>query len=202
MRKQLTYIEPRRLGVVLGIIYGLLGLVCLPLSLIITAIGRKAGGSPTTFNSSVFVWLLPVGYAGAGLIAGIIIATIYNLIAKRLGGIEFELRDLPTAGHFPPQDSVVEEPLDSHTLIIGNWFGKAANNFVGVYTFYADGNVQCDASGPGGSHRVSGQWEVDGDSILAKWDNGDTDIIKLISPRQYRWTNAQSPDAGGTATRQ
>ena len=202
MRKQLTYIEPRRLGIVMGIMHGLLGLVCVPLSLMTAAIGHKSGGLLATLGSSVFVLLLPVLYAAAGFVGGILGAVIYNLIAKRIGGIEIELRDLPTAGHLPPQSDVTEQPLDIYTVLIGNWLGKAANNYVGVYTFYADGNAQCAVTGSGGATRISGHWEVEGDSILAKWDNGDTDTIKPTSAQQYCWTNAQTPGAGGIATRQ
>ena len=202
MRKQLIYVAPRRVGVVMGTIHGLLGLILLPFILLKRVFTSATGGSEKILTGSIFILFTPLGYAAFGFVCGILGAVIYNVIAKRIGGIEFDLRDLPPDGHLQPPLSAAEDSLDIQTLIIGNWLGKAANNFVGVYTFYADGNAQCEASNSSGSNRVSGHWEVEGDSIWVKWDNGDTDIIKLTNPKHYRWTNPQSPDAGGMATRQ
>lgn len=202
MRKQLTYIEPHRLGIVMGIIHGLIGAILLPVAIIKVIFDHKTDGLRASLGTWGFTLVLPVTYAIVGFVAGLVIAVIYNKIAKRLGGIEFELGDVSANGLFPPQSGLAEQPLDIHSMLIGNWLGKAANGYVGVYTYYADGNAQCEANGSGSSTKITGRWEVAGDSILAKWDNGDTDIIKLTSPKQYRWTNSQTPDPGGIATRQ
>jgi len=39
--------------------------------------------------------MIPVLYATIGFIGGIIVAAIYNLIARLTGGLEFTLDDIP-----------------------------------------------------------------------------------------------------------
>jgi hypothetical protein len=96
MKKQLTYITPLRTGIVLGILYGLLGLVIVPFFVL----GAVFGTHHATGGSALFGMLgllFPVLYAVAGFIGGIIAAAIYNLVAKWTGGLEFEVRDVPSA---------------------------------------------------------------------------------------------------------
>lgn len=196
--KQLTYIAPRRLGIISGIIHGLIGLILLPFLLLKIAFDQHAGGLPAIFGTAVFTLFLPVVYAAAGFVGGLIIANLYNLIAKRIGGLEFKMTDEAGPDRLLQSLAPLTKPLDLRGLIVGIWRGQVAGKFVGVYTFYADGNVQRDA---GRSDQSAGQWDVAGDSVLVKWDQGATDIIELTSPQQYRWTNAQLP-GGGIATRQ
>ena len=93
MKKQLTNISPLRAGIVLGVLYGLLGLVFVPFFLLVGIFGAKTGGTPAAFGSVFFAVLFPVFYAIAGFIGGIIAAAIYNLVAKWTGGIEFEVQE-------------------------------------------------------------------------------------------------------------
>lgn len=94
MKKQLTYITPLRAGIVLGVLYGLLGLVFVPFFLLMTVFASRAG-APAVFGGAFFAILFPVIYAIAGFIGGVICAAIYNLVAKWTGGLEFEVRDVP-----------------------------------------------------------------------------------------------------------
>ena len=97
MKKQLTYITPLRAGIVLGVLYGILSLLVVPFVLLAAVLGSKTGvPAPAVFGVGLAI-LLPVLYAAAGFIGGIIAAALYNLIAKWTGGFEFEVRDLPLA---------------------------------------------------------------------------------------------------------
>jgi len=95
MKKQLTHISPLRAGIVLGVLYGLLGLIFVPFFLLAAIFGSKSGGAPAAFGGVFFAILFPVLYAVAGFIGGIIAAAIYNLVASWTGGLEFEVRDVP-----------------------------------------------------------------------------------------------------------
>ena len=97
MKKQLTHISPLKAGIVLGVLYGLLGLIFVPIFLLWAVLGAKTGGAPAAFGGAFFAILFPVFYAIAGFIGGIIAAAVYNLVAKWTGGLEFEVRDVPPA---------------------------------------------------------------------------------------------------------
>ena len=96
MKKQLTNIAPLRAGIVLGIIYGFLGVLFVPIFLLMAVFGGKAG-APVVFGGAFLAILFPVMYSVAGFVGGIIAAAIYNLVAKWTGGLEFEVRDIPPA---------------------------------------------------------------------------------------------------------
>jgi hypothetical protein len=97
MKKQLTYIAPLRTGIVFGVIYGLLGLIFVPFFLLAALLGSKTGAPAFAIFGVGFAILLPVLYAVAGFIGGIICAALYDLVAKWTGGLEFEVRDLAPA---------------------------------------------------------------------------------------------------------
>jgi hypothetical protein len=97
MKKQLTYIAPLRAGIVLGVLYGILSLLFVPFILIAAALGSRTGVPAPTIFGLGFAILLPVLYAAAGFIGGVIAAALYNVIAKWTGGFEFEVRDLAPA---------------------------------------------------------------------------------------------------------
>jgi len=94
MKKRLTNVNPLKLGITLGVIYGVMALIIMvPIFLIVTlvgAAGAKTGNQalPAIF-SGVFVIFLPVIYAVLGFIGGVIAAFIYILVAKWTGGVEF-----------------------------------------------------------------------------------------------------------------
>jgi hypothetical protein len=97
MKKQLTYISPLRAGIVLEILYGLLGLILVPFLFLATIFGAKSGGAPAAVGGLVFAILIPVLYAVVGFIGGLISAAIYNLVAKWTGGLEFQVQEVPLA---------------------------------------------------------------------------------------------------------
>jgi membrane protease YdiL (CAAX protease family) len=94
MKKQLTYIAPLRAGIVLGILYGLLGLIMVPF-FVLGALFSIKNGPAGAVPFGLLGILFPAFYAVAGFIGGVIAAAIYNLIAKWTGGLEFEVRDVP-----------------------------------------------------------------------------------------------------------
>lgn len=95
MKKQLTHISPLRAGIVLAVLYGLLGLIFVAFSQLAAVFGSRSGGTPAVFGGAFFAILFPVLYAVGGFIGGIIAAAVYNLVAKWIGGLEFEVRDVP-----------------------------------------------------------------------------------------------------------
>jgi hypothetical protein len=93
MKKQLTYIAPLRAGVVLGTLYAIGSLLIVPIFLLVTLIGNKAGApNPAIFGFGLAI-ALPIIYAIGGFIGGMIAAAIYNLVAQWTGGFEFVLSD-------------------------------------------------------------------------------------------------------------
>ena len=94
MKKQLKHISPLKAGIVLGILYGLVGLIFAPFFLLAALFGNKTGAPPAVFGV-FFAIFIPVFYAVGGFIGGIIASAIYNLVAKWTGGLEFEVQDVP-----------------------------------------------------------------------------------------------------------
>ena len=96
MKKHLIRITPLRAGVVLAILYGILGLIVAvimaPIMFLASAFGGKAA-FPAAFGGIFTIIIMPVLYAVFGFIGGIISAALYNLVAKWTGGLEFELSD-------------------------------------------------------------------------------------------------------------
>ena len=88
MKKQLTHITPVRAGIVLGVLYAFIALIIAPFALLVALFAKDASGSHVAFAVC-----LPVLYGFVGFIGGMIMAAIYNLVAKWTGGIEFEVRD-------------------------------------------------------------------------------------------------------------
>jgi len=78
-----------RLGViscakVFGILYFIIGLlIAIPLGIIATLSGPVSEG--------IFIFIgFPILYGAMGAISGIIMAVPYNVIAQKIGGIEYE----------------------------------------------------------------------------------------------------------------
>ena len=72
----------------LGVLYAFIALIIAPFALLVALFAKDASGSHV-----VFAVFLPVLYGFGGFIGGMIVAAMYNLVAKWTGGIEFEVRD-------------------------------------------------------------------------------------------------------------
>jgi hypothetical protein len=100
MKKRLANVNPLKLGITLGVIYGIVSLIIVvPLFLLMSLVGAasaaKGNGQalPALF-SGVFIIFLPVIYAVLGFIGGVIMAFVYNLVAKWTGGVEFTTEEV------------------------------------------------------------------------------------------------------------
>jgi hypothetical protein len=94
--KQIRNITPLSLGKVIGILYvcigGIIGIVVACLLLIPIIIDGRIQ-VPIAFGIAVIGTLsISIIYGLLGWITGIATAYIYNLIAKRLGGIEIDIQ--------------------------------------------------------------------------------------------------------------
>jgi hypothetical protein len=100
MKKRLTNVNPLKLGITLGVIYGIMSLIiAVPVFLIMSLVGaasaaRGGGQALPAIFSGVFVIFLPIIYAVVGFIGGVIAAFIYNLVAKWTGGVEFTTEEV------------------------------------------------------------------------------------------------------------
>jgi hypothetical protein len=95
-RKELSYVDPLRTGLVFGILYGVMGLIFAPFFIVMMLVGAFAGKQnavPGIVLGLFGMIFMPVAYGVLGAIFGIIGALVYNLIAKFTGGLKFEVRD-------------------------------------------------------------------------------------------------------------
>ena len=83
MKKRLTYVSPLQLGIVEAVVMGVISLIMVPFLMIGALFGPHGG------IGVIFLILVPVLYAVAGFIGGIISAVVYNIVAKWTGGIEY-----------------------------------------------------------------------------------------------------------------
>ena len=105
MTRRLTRIAPLQTGKIAGILYGLLSLLFIPFFLIAAMAGLFFENTNTSSGATglmaggmvLMALVLPVMYAAMGFIGGVICAAVYNLIARWVGGIEFEVEDVPAA---------------------------------------------------------------------------------------------------------
>lgn len=83
---------------VMGAIYALLGLIFMPIFLLAGLAGSMAGGSNNPFGAIGGVALgimAPIAYGLIGFVGGAIMAFLYNVMAKWLGGIEVQMQAPP-----------------------------------------------------------------------------------------------------------
>jgi len=86
---------------VLGAVHAALGLLIVPLfflAILISAFGGAFPGDHMGAGIAIagglaFVLLIPIFYGAMGFAMGALGAWTYNIAAKRLGGIEIEIRD-------------------------------------------------------------------------------------------------------------
>lgn len=92
--RKLKRIAPLQLGKILGVLYGIMALLMVPIFLVMSLFstqlpeGQRAG----MFAFGVgFALFMPVIYAVMGFVFGVLSAWLYNLVAKWVGGIEVEV---------------------------------------------------------------------------------------------------------------
>jgi hypothetical protein len=92
--RTLTRIAPLKAGIMLAVIYGVLGLVIIPFFLLASALSTQL---PTAQRVGVlalgagFAIAIPILYAMLGFIGGVLCAFIYNVAARVVGGMEFDV---------------------------------------------------------------------------------------------------------------
>ena len=100
MKRRIKRIAPLQAGKMMGVLYGCMGLIFLPFFALAGAVGafaqhaQNSSGPPAVLVSGImfgFGILMPVIYGVMGFVGGIIMAVIYNLIARWVGGFEVEV---------------------------------------------------------------------------------------------------------------
>jgi hypothetical protein len=92
--RTLKSIAPLKAGIMLGVIYGVLGLVFIPFFLLMSAAGSQLPAPQRVGIMALgagFAIMLPILYAVLGFIGGALSAFIYNVAAKFVGGMEFDV---------------------------------------------------------------------------------------------------------------
>ena len=86
MRSKITRVEPLSAAKVIGALYGVLGLLVMPVLVVPAFIGREI--EPLAIATVV---ALPLLYAIAGFLGAGILCALYNLLAPRIGCVEIDL---------------------------------------------------------------------------------------------------------------
>jgi len=86
MVHRLSRISVGQTAKVAGLLYGLMGIILLPLFLIPAFLGADEGGFP-----AAFAVVLPVLYGVFGYIFTALGCALYNWVAGKVGGIELNL---------------------------------------------------------------------------------------------------------------
>jgi hypothetical protein len=87
---ELKRVEPRRLARVLAVVYGglftLFTLISVPM-LMLMPVQHTGGNAPHKALLLMMLVFYPLMGAGFGWISGYVVSRIYNLVARRFGGI-------------------------------------------------------------------------------------------------------------------
>lgn len=96
----LKRIGPLSLGKVMGVVYGAMGLIFGFIFAFVSMVGpalAPGSGSEEPLVGLIFgvggIVILPLLYGGFGLVAGVIGAFFYNVVARAVGGVVVELDD-------------------------------------------------------------------------------------------------------------
>ena len=90
MKKELTHVTPVRAGITLVIVCASLAFVAM--SLLPTIVTRNTANGSEHIVGTGLLLLFPLVEAIVGFLGGITMAGLYNLVAKRIGGFEIEIR--------------------------------------------------------------------------------------------------------------
>lgn len=101
MKKRIRSIGVLSAGMIIGALYAVLGLfmaiIFVPIALIAMSLGEDVGSAAPAIGILIFGVLSPFLYGALGFIGGVIVALVYNLLARLVGGLEIELEDVPPA---------------------------------------------------------------------------------------------------------
>lgn len=86
MVHRLSRIAVGQTAKVAGLVYGLLGILLLPFFLIPAFLGAEDAGFP-----AAFALVLPIVYGVFGYIFTALGCALYNWVARKVGGVEFNL---------------------------------------------------------------------------------------------------------------
>jgi hypothetical protein len=91
MKHQIVSFSVKQSSKVLALLYGVTGLIFVPIGILIAYYDRDR-----VFGTGLVITYLcsPIIYLVIGYIVGLLGFWVYNFIAKRTGGIEFELKDI------------------------------------------------------------------------------------------------------------
>lgn len=92
MKRQIAHISPHQTSKLIAVLYAIF-------TLPFTAIGvfNLLFGDSSEPTFSLFFIAAPVVYGIAGYVITVLGCWVYNFAAKRLGGLEFTVTDLPNA---------------------------------------------------------------------------------------------------------
>jgi hypothetical protein len=92
--RRIKRVAPLQLGKMLAILYGIMGLIALPIFLSIASLSSQLPaeerGAFMAMGAGAALFA-PLIYAALGFVIGIIGSFIYNVVAKWVGGIEVEV---------------------------------------------------------------------------------------------------------------
>ncbi|HEY4299724.1 MAG TPA: hypothetical protein VGM73_02540 [Candidatus Didemnitutus sp.] len=96
-RHRLRHLAPLRFGIIFGFVTGVAGLIMIPIVLFAGGLWASVGnpsllGIPWLFFGAGAIFM-PLIYAVAGFVVGVLMAMVYNFAVRWTGGIEFHTDD-------------------------------------------------------------------------------------------------------------
>jgi hypothetical protein len=94
MTRQITHVSIHQTSKVFALLYFCFSILLLPVGIVVMAFSQ---GQPQGVGTGLFLMLAPVLYGVVGYLGSALFGFIYNLLAPRVGGVEFESVDQPRA---------------------------------------------------------------------------------------------------------
>ena len=98
MKTQITHVSVHQTSKVVGLMYFFLMLLFVPVGIAFIAFVPHDPQQPQQRLMGFFFLFAPVLYAVIGYLGFALASLLYNALAKRVGGFEFETADQPLAG--------------------------------------------------------------------------------------------------------
>jgi hypothetical protein len=89
MKTQITHVSIHQTSKVFALLYFCFSLLAVPIGIVMIA------GGPQGLGMGVFLIFTPVIYGVMGYLGSAVFGLLYNFLAARVGGIEFERIDQP-----------------------------------------------------------------------------------------------------------